>query len=74
MIVKNKIVDKIIKGYYVIFFLFSILSVNIVIGNILNYYNIENVYIDFFIFLISITTYIYCPYVEDKWNDEVDKK
>lgn len=58
MFVKNKIINKIIEIYLGAFSLFSLISVNIVINDILRYCGIENNIISYLVFIITISTYI----------------
>ncbi len=66
MIIKNKILDKILKVYLSIFFLFSVVCVNIVISDIFKYYNIYNIYISYIVFIITICSYIGLGYIIEK--------
>ena len=68
MIVKNKILDKLLKVYLSMFCLFSLLCVNIVLNNIVTYYKINNRYITYIIFIITLISYLAMIFTANKWN------
>ena len=74
MITKNIILDKILKIYFLIFALFSIVATNIVLNNILVYYNIYNQYTSYIVLLITIPSFFGMLVTVDKWNYEGDNK
>ena len=74
MITKNIILDKILKIYFLIFALFSIVATNIVLNNILVYYNIYNQYTSYIVLLITIPSFLGMLITVDKWNYEGDSK
>jgi hypothetical protein len=74
MITKNIILDKILKIYFLIFALFSIVATNIVLNDILIYYDIYNKYTSYIVLLITIPSFICMLLTVDKWNYEGDNK
>ena len=70
MIVKNKILNKVLKIYLAIFSLFSLLCVNVVLNNITIYYKINNRYTTYIIFIITLISYLVMIFTVDDWNND----
>lgn len=66
MFVKNKALDKIIKIYLSVFFIFSIICVNIVIDDIFRHFNIYSSLISYITLIVTICSYLGLGYMLEK--------